>query len=190
MKKLTLNIAATNAMRELPKRVYLVSALLVGLVLGTYSVFIKPQRTAMAEQYEQMQNELVMLDLLATEMARLAGTQRQMERLEKSIEAFRDRLPQKGEMDVILREVWLIADSSGLKTQRIRTLEEQSHNDVRIQPIEMNLRGDFAGLYRFLLAMERLPGLMKLQGISVRNVNEQVDGELEAIMVLNVFCRQ
>ena len=50
MKKLSLNIAATNAMRELPKRVYLVSALLVGLVLGTYSVFIKPQRTAMAEQ--------------------------------------------------------------------------------------------------------------------------------------------
>ena len=91
---------------------------------------------------------------------------------------------------MILREVWLIADTSGLKTLRIRTLEEQTLNNVRIQPIEMNLRGKFEGLYKFLLALERLPGLMKLQGISVRNVNERVDGELEASMVLNVFCRQ
>ena len=187
---LPLNKAANNPFSQLPKRLYVVSALLVGLVLGTYSVAIKPQREAMAAQQNEMQDQMVMLDLLATEMTKMTGARRQMEQLEKGLSAFDERLPKKGEIDVILREVWLIADTSGLKTLRIRTLEQQTLNNVRIQPIEMNLRGKFEGLYKFLLALERLPGLMKLQGISVRNVNERVDGELEASMVLNVFCRQ
>jgi Tfp pilus assembly protein PilO len=187
---LPLNKTFGNPLSQLPKRIYVVSAMLLCAVLGTYFLAIKPQREALAAEHQRMQDQALMMDVLAAEMARLSGAKRQMEQLETAVGAFDERLPKKGEMDVILREVWLIADIAGLKTQRIRTLDEQTLHHVRVQPVEISLRGRFEGLYGFLLALERLPGLMKLQGISVRNVNERVDGELEASMILNVFCRQ
>ncbi len=173
------------ALSQLPKRVYLVSALLVVSVLGIYSMAIRPQREVMNAQLEEVRQQEAMLNLLAVEMAKINGSRRQMEQLEKAVVAFEDRLPKKSEMDVILGELWLIGEAADLKTG-IRKHKEGSADDLRI----ISLQGRFEGIYSFLVAMERLPSLMKVQGLSVRNINERADGELEAIIVLNVFCRQ
>jgi len=170
-------------------RVYITAACLVAGLLAFFFLFIRPQRSALAPEQEEIQGRRASLQLLEVEVAKLAGGRWQLERLARAIDAFESDLPRQGEIDVILREVWVIADAAGLKTQRIKTLEQRRQDAYKVLPIEMKLRGPFEGMYRFLLSLERLPGVTKIQSLQLETTSGLESGELEAGLVLNVYCK-
>jgi len=180
------------AMQKLSRcsiRVYVTAACLVVALLAFFFLFIRPQRAVLAAEQDEIQGRRASLQLLEVEAAKLDGARWQLERLERAIDAFEADLPQQGEMDVILREVWVIADAAGLKTQRIKTLKQRRQDAYKVLPIEMKLRGPFEGVYRFLLSLERLPGVTKTQSLQLQTTSGLESGELEAGLVLNVYCK-
>ena len=170
-------------------RVYVAAVCLVVALLAFFFLFIRPRRAVLAAEREEIQDRRAALQLLEVEAAKLSGWRQQLERLARGIDAFEDNLPRQGEIDVILREVWVIADAAGLKTQRIKTLEQRQQDSYKVLPIEMKLRGPFKGLYRFLLSLERLPGVTKIQSLQLQTTSGLESGELEAGLVLNVYCK-
>ena len=52
-----------------------------------------------------------------------------------------------------------LAEQNRLATKTIRTMKSQRGSAYSELPIEMNLSGDFAGFYEFMLQLERLPRL-------------------------------
>jgi Tfp pilus assembly protein PilO len=173
---------------RVPLRVYATALVLVGVLGGFYFLHVRPRNTAMADDSVAIHAREATLQLLEVETARLAGTEQQLDRLNRAVDAFESALPRQGEIDVILREVWVIADAAGLKTQRIKTQKDRRQDEFRVLPIEMGLRGPFAGVYKFLLAIERLPGVTKVESLKLVTVNERGE-EVDASLTLNVYCK-
>lgn len=190
MRVLPVNPAAKTVLGRLPFRLYGVALVLLGMLLASYFLLVLPKNRAMAAARNEIENRRGWLQLLEVEMTKLENSRRRVQHLEKAISAFEDRLPREGEVDVILREVWLIADASGLKTQRIKTQKSRRQGPYNVLPIEMSLQGPFEGLYRFLLSLERLPGLMNVESLRVRTTSSDEDSGVQAGLVLNVFCKR
>ena len=89
-------------------------------------------------------------------------------------------------MDLILKEVWQMAESNRLTTKTIRTMKSQRGSAYSELPIEMNLSGDFAGFYEFMLQLERLPRLTRVQNMTLDKINGQ-EGAMEAKVTLSIF---
>lgn len=189
MRVLPVNPAARTWFGRLPLRVYVVTVSLLGTLLASYFLFVQPKNRAMDEVRVAIRNRETSLQLLEVEMAKLAGGRQRVNQLGKAIAGFESRLPRQGEMDVILREVWVIADAAGLKTQRIKTHKGTQQGVYKVLPIEMSMHGDFAGLYDFLLKLERLPGIMNVESLRVTTKLNDANGEVDASLVLHVFCK-
>lgn len=170
-------------------RVYITGGCLVVVLLSFFLLFIRPKRTALAAQREEIQNRQTSLRLLEVETARLDGARVQLERLGRAVEAFESGLPSQEEIGVILREVWIIADAAGLKTQRIKTLVQRQQDAYKVLPIEMKLNGSFKGVCRFLLSLERLPGVSIVQSLQLQTTSNLESSEIEIALVLNVYCK-
>jgi len=177
-----------HSVKRMPARIYLVAAAIVGIVLTSFFVFVQPKNRSMAATRTAIRNKQASLQLLELEMSKLESSRRRVERLETALAGFESRLPRQGEIDVILREVWVIADAAGLKTQRIKTRKARQQDTYRVLPIEMNLRGPFRGLYGFLLSLERLPGTSNVESLRIVSAPGQENGCVDASLVLNVFC--
>ncbi|NIA21110.1 MAG: type 4a pilus biogenesis protein PilO [Anaerolineaceae bacterium] len=170
-------------------RIYITAGCLVVVLLAFFFLFIRPKRSALAARREEIQDRQTSLQLLEVETARLKGARIQLEQLERAVEAFESGLPSQEEIGVILREVWVIADAAGLKTQRIKTLDQRQQGAYKVLPIEMKLNGSFKGVCRFLLSLERLPGVSIVQSLQLQTTPDLESDEIEAALVLNVYCK-
>lgn len=189
MRILPVNPAARSWLGRVPLRLYAVALVLLGVLLASYFLFVLPRNRAMAENRESISNRRASLELLEVEMAKLVNNHQRVAQLEKAITGFEDRLPRQGEMDVILREVWVIADAAGLKTQRIKTQKGRQQDSYKVLPIEMSLQGKFEGLYAFLLSLEKLPGIMNVESLKLETLAGETQGLVDASLVLHVFCK-
>lgn len=79
-----------------------------------------------------------------------------------------------------------MAEQNKLTTKTIRTMKSVRGAAYSEQPIEMNLNGDFAGFYEFMLQLERLPRLTRVQNMSLDKINGQ-EGAMEAKLLLSIF---
>lgn len=159
---------------------------LLGLLACSYfMVWTKnEQRVAMKERrIEEKQKALADLERAT---AGVSDVDRKVEELQEAIKFFEKKLPQEREMDLILKEVWQMAEQNKLSTKTIRTMKSQRGAAYSELPIEMNLSGDFAGFYEFMLQLERLPRLTRVQNMLLDKVNGQ-EGAMQAKVTLSIF---
>lgn len=124
------------------------------------------QRQIEADQAatEQRRAELVALERVAR---RITDVKDEIRRLEAALTSFENRLPQQREIDVVLREVWRIAEARSLVTRSVRTTSVETMPRYSSQPITISLEGTFEGFYQFLLDLERLPRLTKVRQLQI-----------------------
>ena len=161
-------------------------AVMLGLLACSYfMVWTKnEQRVAMKERkIEEKQKALADLERAT---AGVADVDRKVEELQEAIKFFEKKLPQEREMDLILKEVWQMAEQNKLTTKTIRTMKSHRGSAYSELPIEMNLSGDFAGFYEFMLQLERLPRLTRVQNMILDKINGQ-EGSMEAKVTLSIF---
>lgn len=159
---------------------------LLGLLACSYfMVWTKnEQRVALKERrIEEKQKALADLERAT---AGVSDVDRKVEELQEAIKFFEKKLPQEREMDLILKEVWQMAEQNKLTTKTIRTMKSQRGSAYSELPIEMNLSGDFAGFYEFMLQLERLPRLTRVQNMLLDKVNGE-EGAMQAKVTLSIF---
>lgn len=189
MRLMPMNPAARSWLGRLPARLYVVALVLLGVLLAGYFLFVQPKNKAMAEMRQSINDRKASLQVLEVEMAKLAGSRQRVTQLQKAITGFEERLPRQGEIDVILREVWVIADAAGLKTQSIKTQKGRQQDTYKVLPIEVRLQGDFIGLYKFLLSLEKLPGVMNVESLKLQMAPAEGSELVDIGLVLHVYCR-
>ena len=159
---------------------------MLGLLACSYFlVLTKAQQKVQAQErkIEERQKALADLDKAT---AGVSDVDRKVEELQEAIKFFEKKLPQEREMDLILKEVWQMAEQNKLTTKTIRTMKSVRGAAYSEQPIEMNLSGDFAGFYEFMLQLERLPRLTRVLNLSLDKMNGQ-EGAMEAKVMLSIF---
>ena len=159
---------------------------MLGLLGCSYFlVLTKAQQKVQAQErkIEEKQKALADLDRAT---AGVSDVDRKVEELQEAIKFFEKKLPQEREMDLILKEVWQMAEQNRLTTKTIRTMKSVRGAAYSEQPIEMNLSGDFGGFYEFMLHLERLPRLTRVQNMTLEKINGR-EGQMEAKLTLSIF---
>ncbi len=119
-------------------------------------------------------------------VARITDLKGEIERLEDALTFFENRLPEEREIDVILREVWLIAESKSMTPRSVRTNQPETMPRYNSQPITLSLEGPFESFYEFLLGLERLPRLTKVRHMQVTK-SPMVEGVVEVDLLMDIF---
>lgn len=125
--------------------------------------------------------------------------QTQSDRLAKSIEAIRLRLPAEADVDDVLQDTWKLADGNKLVTKSVRKISRPkepapsnaSQQSLGEQPVLMQVEGDFASVYKFLQDVEGQGRMIRVRKIDLRRVEGSSGntsaGRIEADLTLSVY---
>ena len=127
--------------------------------------------------------QLVKLQRVAV---RISDLKDEVRRLEDALAFFENRLPEEREIDVILREVWLIAESKSLTPRSIRTSPSRTMPRYNSQPITLSLEGTFESFYEFLLGLERLPRITKVRQMQIAK-SPVAEGVVQVDLLMEIF---
>lgn len=172
--------------------------LLIIITAGHFLV-IRPQGEEIRLQHENVKEGRLKLLKLRKVALRINDLKVRIARLEEGLKFFEDKLPKQKEVDVILKQMWVIASNSGLATGKVLSLKPQDGLRYNIQPIQITFDGTFGGFYSFLLALERLPRITKVRDMELKKPekarrakeeeeNRVVEGtRIEANVMMEVF---
>jgi len=169
-----------------PHRILLtVLGLVVVAVAVAVLVIVPALRRTEADRVaiQDRRAQLVKLQRVAT---RISDLKKEVERLEEALTFFEDRLPEEREINVILREVWLIAESQSLTPRSVRTSAPKTMPRYNSQPITLSLEGPFESFYEFLLGLERLPRLTKVRQMQVTK-SPMTEGIVQVNLLMDIF---
>jgi len=168
-------------------RRWLFTGVLLGVPLASYFLVFKPQNTEIARAKAEIGIKRDLLEKVKEETARSADLRRTNEEMKTAIAAIEARLPSDKEMDLVLRDVAQIAARAGLNVPNFRRVEKSIPAGTAMeQPLEVELTGDFDGLYRFLIDIERLPRITRLTDVKIER-SDVADGSMRAEFVLSIY---
>jgi type IV pilus assembly protein PilO len=157
-----------------------------GLLAAIYFLVWDKAQTKIASMERKTEEKLKALGDLERATSGVSDVDRKVSELEEAIKFFEKKLPQERDIDQILKEVWNMAESNQLTTKTIKTMKSQRGAAYSEQPIEMSLSGNFSGFYEFLLKLERLPRLTRVNQLSLDKITGK-EGEMEAKLTLSIF---
>lgn len=155
------------------------------LVCSYFLVFTKAQQKVEALERKTEERQKALADLERA-TAGVADVDRKVEELQEAIKFFEKKLPQEREMDLILKEVWQMAEANKLNTKTIRTMKSTRGAAYSEQPIDMQISGDFTGFYEFMLQLERLPRLTRISNMTLDKISGK-EGQMEAKLTMSIF---
>ncbi len=158
------------------------------LVIGAAAVFlvVQPARLRIGQDQQVTRDLQAQLDKFWRVTRRITDLEGEIRRLEEALAFFESRLPQEREIDVVLREVWLIADGQELLCQSVRTHKLEVMPRYNSQPIKLSLEGRFDGFYQFLLGLEQLPRITKIRELEVTQSPTEEE-TVHAEILLDIF---
>ena len=171
--------------------------LLMGIPLAAWWFVFRPRNAQSAEMLKQIEAKQAKLQALNRATATIGDLKNEIASLAKAIAFFESKLPSEKEIEKVLEEVWSLAEDSNLTTKSIRTLEKRNNKGFAPaggphaeQAISMKLEGDFMGLYKFMLALESQPRIMRVRKMSVKKplkAAKAPEGAVSAELELSVF---
>jgi type IV pilus assembly protein PilO len=158
----------------------------VGMASASYVYMIKPANRDLIVQKEKLSQKMSKLRELETAPRVLEDINKQLARLEESVNILESKLPPKNEIHTVLEDVTLIAQKNGLTPKTIRTLRQKTNNGYIEQPIKMELEGNFNSYYSFLLSLEKLDRITKIREMTIKNDTKE-EGAMQASFVISIF---
>ncbi len=160
--------------------------LMLGLLGGGYYFVFKPASQKRADRLAEINMKKKALADLRHATAGIPDLERKINEIQAAIRFFESKLPQEREVDTILKEVWQRAEANGLQTRTIKTLKTERMAGYSELPINIVLAGDFNGFYDFLLQLEKLSRITRVNQMKLQKITNR-DGAMEASLTLSVF---
>lgn len=160
---------------------------LMGVSFIAYRYMIKPANKHLAKQRARVHSKLDKLTQLEQATATVKDLSKELEQLEEAIQFFESKLPPTEQIDQVLQDVTLIGQKQGVKRKMIRRLTTTEDNYGYVeQPLAMKLEGNFNSFYSFLLALEKLPRIMKVRQLKLEKAKNE-EGKVTADFVVSIF---
>jgi len=159
---------------------------MLGLLGAIYFLVWDKAQAKIVSMERRTEEKVKALSDLERATSGVSDVDRKVSELEEAIKFFEKKLPQERDIDQILKEVWNMAEQNQLTTKTIKTMKSQRGVAYSEQPIEMSLGGNFSGFYEFLLKLEKLPRLTRVNQMNLDKINGK-EGQMEAKLVLSIF---
>ncbi len=111
---------------------------------------------------------------------------KEIDRLTESLALFEQKLPNVRQEQVILKQVWEMAQKHKLTPKSVRSDKPLPAAQYWELPLRMSIAGDFDGFYSFLLDLEKLRRITQLKEMHLKKLGSE-EGQMEADMVLSIF---
>jgi len=167
-------------------RIFLTALGMAVVIAAIVLLVILPMRQRIEADRATTNDCRVQLVKLQAVSQRINDLQADIKRLEEALAFFDGRLPQQKDIDVILREVWRIAEAKSLTPRSIRTGTAEAAARYNSQPITMSLEGKFSSLYEFLLGLERMPRITKIRQMQIAKM-PQTEGIVQADLLVDIY---
>ncbi|MBL0869559.1 MAG: type 4a pilus biogenesis protein PilO [Phycisphaerales bacterium] len=173
-----------------PKQMFYLAGLVAIPVCAFFFVF-KPQNEGIEQAKREIELKRTMLGKLREATAKTADLRKANEQIAESITSIQERLPTDKEMDSVLRDVAQIAATCGLDVPQFRRQDKNLPAGLASeQQLTVQLVGDFEGMYRFFLELERLHRITRVTDMKFTRFggkNDEDDGKVRADLTLSIF---
>jgi type IV pilus assembly protein PilO len=159
--------------------------LLLAMPVAAYFFVFQPRNIEIAQAREEIRQKQMKLKQLEAATKDIADLGDEIARLTQAIELFEQKLPEQREVEVVLGQVWELANKQQLTPKNIRTDRPVATAQYTELPIKMVIVGSFDGFYKFLLEIEKLPRITRLTKLQLKKLDE--GGEMQADVVLSIF---
>jgi type IV pilus assembly protein PilO len=161
-------------MREL---VFLAVLLAVPAISFVY-VF-KPWNEQIREATVEIETKQARLDKLAEVASKIDDLGLAIERGRKSIELIEAKLPSAREEDVILEQVWRLAEGNRLSVKSVKSEKSVPAANYMELPLQMVMEGPFDGFYEFMLQLENLPRITRIHSMELVRFDERAAATID-----------
>ena len=161
-------------------------ALLLGMLVASYMIVFEPRNRMKEEAQQEIMQRQAKLRQLDQATVHYKNMEIEIERLTDAIKEYEQKLPGQREVEVILKEVWQLADKHNLIPKSVRTDKIVGTANYSEVPIKMVIIGDFDGFYSFLLDLEKLPRITRMPKMNLKKI-ESEEGQMKADIVLSIY---
>jgi len=160
--------------------------LLLAMPVAAYFFVFEPRNKQIVQARMEIRDKQAKLEQLETATRTIPDLDMEIIKLADAVAVFEQKLPAEQEVEVILKEVWNLADRHGLRPRSVRTDRTIPGEQYAEMPIKMVIVGDFDGYYSFLLDLEKLRRITRMPQMKLKKIPAQ-EGAMEAEVVLSIF---
>ena len=171
---------------------------LLAVPVASWWYVFKPRNADIVQARMEIIIKQDKLDKLREVAKRIDDIGLAIERGRDAVELIEAKLPNQQQVDVILQNVWQIADQNRLTVKSIKSEKPVTAASYMEQPLKMKIEGRFNGFYQFLLELENLPRItrihqMKMERMKTENGSgsDSYDpGLMKAEFTLSIYFEQ
>jgi type IV pilus assembly protein PilO len=159
--------------------------LLLAIPTSAYIWVFKPSNERTEMQRQEIQVKAQKLTSLQRALVGIKDLNEEVEKLQKAVSFFKDKLPKHHEIHRVLKQLTKIAAKHRLDTKLFKTLDPKPGSAYSEQPIKMEVSGNFHSYYEFILDLEKLPRITKVRKMKLEKVN--TNGSMKADLELSIY---
>jgi len=173
------------------------AVILLAIPMAAWQLEFAPRSRQQVELRRSIDAKQAKLDALFDKKhlsGAIGNLQDQIAQGKEAVEIIRSRLPEKKDIDQIVREVWELAKSNNLSATAVRTVAPRKNKQFTTpddphgeQPVLIQLEGDFKGFYSFMLQMESQSRIMRVRQLTMRKPEKAPQGRVSVTVELSIF---
>lgn len=160
--------------------------LLMAVPAAAYFFVFSPRNVQIAQMRDEIRIKRAKLEQLSQATASMKDLGAEIDRLTQAVKVFEQKLPAQREVEVLLNQATELAGKQRLGVKSLRTDKAVAAAQYSEQPIKMVIVGDFDGFYSFLLDLERLKRITRMNQMQLKRIQND-EGQMQAEITLSIF---
>lgn len=160
---------------------------MIGLLFSAWYFVFKNADERIAALNRDTLSKREEINRVTAASSRIKNMSQKIQQLQEQITLVEAKLPRGRETKEIIRKIDTEANSrKALKVDSMRELKPAKAANYFELPVKLEMKGDFKEFYDFLLKMERMARIMRVNQMRLSRINEK-DGSMEADFTLSIY---
>lgn len=161
-------------------------ATLLGILVASFTLVFLPQNAAIDRAKREIDHKMDLLEKLAAETDRNEALRERNEVIARRIAEVEDRLPSDKQVDAVIRQVSELAVRSGLNPPAMQNAKPVPAAQYWEQPLDLKTSGTFRGFYDFLIELERMPRITRINSMTLNRARNE-EGRMDVEFTLSIY---
>ncbi len=175
-------------------------AVLLAVPVTSFWYVFKPRNEQIRQANEEIKLKQARMERLNEVLKRIPSLSEEIQKGQEAIDQLELQLPSEESVDTILEQVWQISKQNGLVVRSVKSERPVPFARYMELPLKTVIEGNWDGFYRFLLELEGLPRITRVQQLKLQKNTELPKskdepppaGNMHAELTLSIFyeCSQ
>jgi len=168
---------------------------LLAVPIASYMYVFQPRNEDIAQAEREIEMKSARLDKLDEMVAQIDDIGLEIEKGRDAIELIEAKLPSQQDVEVILEQIWQLAENNSLKLRSVKSRDAVPAAMYMEQPLDVVMEGEFNDFYQFLVQLEELPRITRIHEMDLTRIgvkdkpddNDLPPGSMRAEFTLSIY---